>query len=116
MLLSRYRDFRARGMAADEARREAVVNAFRAELVGASVAAIAYGSLTITHFRGFSQFGMIGFVGMLMVWASIVPLVPATLVVNALHELAPFDDEETEMVHAEIRDLGEWLGVPVVGL
>ncbi|KYF85736.1 RND transporter [Sorangium cellulosum] len=80
VLLSRYRDFRARGMAADEARREAVVNAFRAELVGACVAAIAYGSLTITHFRGFSQFGTIGFVGMLMVWASIVPLVPATLV------------------------------------
>lgn len=80
VLLSRYRDFRARGMAADEARREAVFNAFRAELVGASVAAIAYGSLTITHFRGFSQFGTIGFVGMLTVWASIVPLVPATLV------------------------------------
>ncbi|WP_437648629.1 efflux RND transporter permease subunit [Sorangium sp. So ce362] len=80
VLLSRYRDFRARGMAADEARREAVVNAFRAELVGACVAAIAYGSLTITHFRGFSQFGTIGFVGMLAVWASIVPLVPATLV------------------------------------
>lgn len=39
-----------------------------------------------------------------------------TLVVNALHELAPFDEEETEMVHAEIRDLAEWLGVPVTGL
>ncbi|WP_437782189.1 efflux RND transporter permease subunit [Sorangium sp. So ce1097] len=80
VLLSRYRDFRARGIPAEEARREAVFNAFRAELVGASVAAIAYGSLTITHFRGFSQFGTIGFVGMLAVWASIVPLVPATLV------------------------------------
>ncbi|WP_437735341.1 efflux RND transporter permease subunit [Sorangium sp. So ce1335] len=80
VLLSRYRDFRARGMAAEEARREAVFNAFRAELVGACVAAIAYGSLTITHFRGFSQFGTIGFVGMLAVWASIVPLVPATIV------------------------------------
>ncbi|AUX40029.1 RND efflux transporter [Sorangium cellulosum] len=80
VLLSRYRDFRARGMAAAEARREAVLNAFRAELVGASVAAIAYGSLTITQFRGFSQFGTIGFVGMLMVWIAIVPLVPATLV------------------------------------
>lgn len=80
VLLSRYRDFCARGMPADEARREAVLNAFRAELVGASVAAIAYGSLTITHFRGFSQFGTIGFVGMLAVWASIVPLVPATIV------------------------------------
>lgn len=80
VLLSRYRDFRARGIPADQARREAVLNAFRAELVGASVAAIAYGSLTITRFRGFSQFGTIGFVGMLSVWLAIVPLVPALVV------------------------------------
>jgi hypothetical protein len=80
ILLSRYRDFRARGMPSDEARRQAVLNAFRAELVGACVASIAYGSLTITRFRGFSQFGLIGFVGMLAVWAAIVPLVPALVV------------------------------------
>jgi predicted RND superfamily exporter protein len=77
VLLARYRDFVARGMALEEARREAVVNAFRAELVGALVAAIAYGSLTVTRFRGFSQFGAIGFVGMLLVWISTLPLVPA---------------------------------------
>lgn len=80
ILLSRYRDFRARGLPPDEARRQAVLNAFRAELVGACVASIAYGSLTITRFRGFSQFGIIGFVGMLAVWAAIVPLVPALIV------------------------------------
>jgi predicted RND superfamily exporter protein len=57
-----------------------VLNAFRAELVGASVASIAYGSLTITQFRGFSQFGVIGFVGMLLVWIAIVPVVPAMIV------------------------------------
>src|SRR5262249_28280759 len=38
-----------------------------------------YGSLTITNFRGFSQFGTIGFVGMLLVWLSVIPLVPAML-------------------------------------
>jgi uncharacterized protein len=81
VLLSRYREFRARGMPKEEARREAVFNAFRAELVGASVASIAYGSLTITQFRGFSQFGMIGFVGMILVWVAIVPVVPALVVV-----------------------------------
>ncbi|MGH7280968.1 MAG: MMPL family transporter, partial [Polyangiaceae bacterium] len=80
VLLSRYQEFRARGMEAAEARRSAVANAFRAELVGAFVAAIAYGSLSLTQFRGFSQFGVIGFVGMLSVWIAIVPLVPATLV------------------------------------
>jgi predicted RND superfamily exporter protein len=82
VLLSRYREFKARGMTPEEARREAVLNAFRAELVGASVASIAYGSLTITNFRGFSQFGMIGFVGMLLVWAAIVPVVPAMIVIH----------------------------------
>jgi uncharacterized protein len=35
------------------------------------------------------------------------------LVVNAVHELLPFDREEDEMVRAEIAGLGEWLGVDV---
>ncbi|WP_394278853.1 DNA glycosylase AlkZ-like family protein [Microbacterium sp.] len=39
-----------------------------------------------------------------------------TVVVSAVHEMLPFDDDEREMVRAEIRDLGEWLGVPVAGL
>jgi uncharacterized protein len=90
VLLARYREFRARGMEATEARREAVINAFRAELVGALVAGIAYGSLTITRFRGFNQFGVIGFVGMILVWASIVPLVPALIVlIEALQARLP---------------------------
>jgi predicted RND superfamily exporter protein len=80
VLYSRYREFRARGMPPDVARRDAVWNAFRAELVGASVASIAYGSLTITRFRGFSQFGFIGFVGMILVWVSMIPCVPAMIV------------------------------------
>jgi hypothetical protein len=82
VLLHRYREFRARGMTPEIARREAVLNAFRAELVGASVAAIAYGSLVVTSFRGFVQFGVIGFVGMLLVWVSMIPCVPALLVVD----------------------------------
>ncbi len=81
VLLARYREFRARGQDANDARREAVQSALRAELVGASVASIAYGSLTVTDFRGFNQFGWIGFVGMLLVWVSMIPCVPALIVV-----------------------------------
>jgi hypothetical protein len=81
VLLARYREFRARGQDPEDARREAVQNALRAELVGACVASIAYGSLTVTDFRGFSQFGWIGFVGMLLVWVSMIPCVPALIVV-----------------------------------
>jgi uncharacterized protein len=82
VLLARYREFRARGLAAEEARADAVWSAFRAELVGAAVGSIAYGSLVITRFRGFNQFGMIGFVGMLLVWLSMIPVVPALLVIT----------------------------------
>ncbi len=81
VLFSRYKEFRARGMSTDVARREAVWNAFRAELVGSSVASIAYGSLTVTRFRGFSQFGVIGFFGMLLVWISMIPCLPALVVI-----------------------------------
>jgi predicted RND superfamily exporter protein len=80
VLLSRYGEFKARGLTPADARREAVQNALRAELVGASVASIAYGSLTVTEFRGFNQFGWIGLFGMLLVWASMIPCVPALIV------------------------------------
>lgn len=76
VLYGRYLEFKARGMSSQEAKKGAVWNAFRAELVGALVAGIAYGSLTITSFRGFSQFGAIGFVGMLLVWLSIISSCP----------------------------------------
>ena len=80
ILLSRYREFRARGLDPATARRQAAENALRAEFVGACVASIAYGSLTVTQFRGFSQFGWIGLVGMLLVWVAMIPCVPALLV------------------------------------
>jgi hypothetical protein len=82
VLLSRYGEFRARGQSPAEARRDAAQNALRAELVGATVGSIAYGSLTVTEFRGFNQFGWIGLFGMLLVWAAMVPCVPALIVVG----------------------------------
>lgn len=36
------------------------------------------------------------------------------LVVTAVHELVDLDAEEREMIDAELRDLAEWLGVPLV--
>ncbi|BDV31394.1 DNA glycosylase AlkZ-like family protein [Microbacterium terricola] len=36
--------------------------------------------------------------------------------VTAVHEFLPFEPEEHEMVRAEIGELGEWLGVPVIGI
>lgn len=36
------------------------------------------------------------------------------LIVSAVHELTDLDAEEREMVDAELRDLAQWLGVPLV--
>ena len=82
VLFARYREFVARGVPPEQARGDAVWNAFRAELVGAAVGSIAYGSLVITRFRGFNQFGVIGFVGMLLVWLAMIPVVPAMVVLS----------------------------------
>lgn len=38
-----------------------------------------------------------------------------TLLVHAVHEVVPFDDDEREMVDAELRDLAGWLGVALSG-
>lgn len=36
------------------------------------------------------------------------------LVVAAVHEIADLEAQEREMVDAEVQDLAEWLGVPLV--
>ena len=36
--------------------------------------------------------------------------------INAVHEFLPWEPEERDMVHTEIAELGDWLGVQVAGL
>lgn len=49
--------------------------------LGASAAAaIAYGSLVVTDFRGFRDFGIIGGIGMILCWAGAMLLLPAVAV------------------------------------
>jgi predicted RND superfamily exporter protein len=48
-------------------------------LVATLTAAVAYGSLTVTPFRGFRDFGIIGAVGMVLCWVSAFTVLPAGL-------------------------------------
>jgi len=61
--------------------RAAVANAHRASwsatLVASSAASIAYGSLIVTDFRGFRDFGIIGGVGMILCWLGAYLLLPS---------------------------------------
>ncbi len=52
-----------------------------ATAVAAAAAALSYGSLMLTSFRGFRQFGIIGFIGMVLCWVSSYTLLPALLLI-----------------------------------
>lgn len=74
---ARYDEERQRGAAALDAAITAVRATWGATLVAALGAATAYGSLTLTRFRGFSQFGAIGATGMIAAWLATLLVLPA---------------------------------------
>ncbi len=63
----------------DEAVRRAWAQTLPATFVAASGAALAYLSLAATDFRGFSQFGVLGAVGMSLCWLTAYLLLPPLL-------------------------------------
>ncbi len=76
MILARFREERIAGHELESAIRTALATTWRPTLAAASAAAAAYGSLVLTDFRGFAQFGWIGGLGMLICWAAAMLLIP----------------------------------------
>jgi hypothetical protein len=77
ILFARYLEERRHGRAPADAMRVAVEATWLATLTAALAAAVAYGSLLSTDFRGFNQFGLIGFTGMSLSWLSAYAVTPA---------------------------------------
>jgi predicted RND superfamily exporter protein len=78
---------------------EAVLTAHRgtwaATLSVATAAMVAYGSLSVTDFRGFKHFGIIGGAGMCLCWIATYLVLPPILVVS--ERVSPmFSGEQTE--------------------
>jgi hypothetical protein len=76
LFISRFLEER-RGHDTDEAIAIAIHGTLRPTLVASLGAAIAYGSLAATSFRGFADFAAIGAVGMLLCWTGAYILLPA---------------------------------------
>lgn len=76
ILLARYGEERRREQPVKTALTIAMSHTLVATATAMLAASIAYGSLTITDFRGFNQFGLIGGSGMLLVWFATMFLVP----------------------------------------
>jgi uncharacterized protein len=79
VLLARYGEERLRGADVAGALAIAVRRSLRGTLAAMGAASIAYGALVATDFRGFSQFGLLGGIGMLLVWFATYAVVPPLL-------------------------------------
>ncbi len=80
VLLARYQEDRARGLAYLDALASSISGVLNGTLTAAMCASAAYLSLMLTSFRGFSQFGVMGGVGVLFCWVANFTLLPAMLV------------------------------------
>jgi predicted RND superfamily exporter protein len=83
--LARYAEERRAGTPVPLALARSVGGTVQATGMAALAASIAYGSLTVTQFRGFSQFGLIGGVGMLAAWLAALLLLPPMLYLMDRH-------------------------------
>ncbi len=84
LLLARYLEER-RKHPHEKALPIAMTSAFPGTLTAALAASLSYGSLGMTSFRGFRQFGTIGLMGMLLCWIAAFTLLPALLTVLDRH-------------------------------
>jgi predicted RND superfamily exporter protein len=79
ILLARYVEERRLGRDIQASLTTAIWGARSGTIVAALAAAAAYGSLMLTQFRGFHQFGVIGAVGMVACWAMAFLLSPSLI-------------------------------------
>jgi predicted RND superfamily exporter protein len=88
---------------ADADHRSALATSIKGALPGtlgaAATAAVAYGSLLITDFRGFREFGAIAGIGMVVTWITTFTTLPALLSVLSRRGLRPKSPPK----------LGDWL-------
>ncbi len=82
MLLARYGEERHAGRSVLDALTVSMSATLLGTLTAMLAASVAYGSLMITEFRGFSQFGLIGGAGMLLVWLMAMILTPPLVIVG----------------------------------
>ena len=90
MFVARYLERRRAGSAVDQAIPEAWSGTLPSTFVAAFGAGLAYLSLAATSFRGFSQFGVIGALGMALCWVCAYLLLPPLLsVIEARFPIDP---------------------------
>jgi predicted RND superfamily exporter protein/glutaredoxin len=78
-LFARYREGRRAGLSVEDAKSHMVLDTGRATLTSALTTSAALLTLTLTDFRGFSEFGFIAGIGVLLAMASFILVMPALI-------------------------------------
>jgi predicted RND superfamily exporter protein len=89
--LARYMEEKRLGRSHEIAQGIAIKMTSGPTFVAASAAGLSYGSLILTDFRGFSQFGIIGLLGMSICWICTYTLLPAFLSLIDQHRPVQFE-------------------------
>ena len=87
MWLGRYFEERREGKTGAAAIEATHLGTWQGTLAAAVAAAMAYGSLTVTDYRGFRDFGFIGLLGMIFCWLAAYLVLPA--LAEAAERMAP---------------------------
>lgn len=91
--LARYLEARRHGAPLAEAARVAHRETWLPTLTAGCAASAAYGSLLVTEFRGFRDFGLIGGAGMVLCWIATFTTLPSVLAI--IERISPLDRESS---------------------
>jgi predicted RND superfamily exporter protein len=97
MWLGRYFEERRAGSDVGEAIRVAHEGTWAGTLAATIAAALAYGSLMVTDYRGFRDFGLIGAIGMSLCWVGAYTVLPALVTVTERWRPMRFRDAERRL-------------------
>ena len=98
LYLARYYEERRAGRPADESILLTHRATWQSTLVAAVAAGAAYMSLSITDFRAFKHFAVIGAAGMLSCWAVTMLMLPALLIIVDSRTAHTIDEDRTSLI------------------
>jgi predicted exporter len=115
VLLSRYRDERARGLGRRDAFEVMLSTTAPASLFGGASTALGFGVLAVADFQGFAQFGVVATVGVFAALGAAIVVMPAMIVL--LDRVRPWDPPVRRRRSADVRIDGSskrWFGIATV--
>ncbi len=102
IFLARYLEERRRGRDHETSLQISLSGTTKATWTAALAAGLAYGSLMLTSFRGFNQFGVIGLIGMILCWTATYTVLPAYL--TLLDRLRPLVPKPRQTTHRKFSE------------